>query len=621
MASKRLFLIRLLFAFVLMAYLAACAVSPGRDISPSVDVSRAEQMEALGNFSEAALLWQEAAMVSTGPAQQIYRLQAAEAWMLAGDTNQTGRQLGQIDNQLLSAQFLARYALLNAELALESADPDGAEFYLDIARTRITTNQQARYQLLVERIERLRTNPASFAISTAAAALRSMQVYETFGGVAILQLLEDVPSSALGSYATDPRSEAGMTEWAQLAVMVRQALVSGDDLDKAAAKWASAYPHHEVTESGFRDLAKSYEQLFSLPARVAVLLPETGPLSAAGQAIRDGLISAYLDHPRNLTLSFYPTGDDPQSAVSSYFQAMRDGAQWVIGPLKKEAVTALTSLGSLGVPVLLLNSHENIDPSSSKSNLLFSISLAQESEASAIAEQALRNGWKHALLITSDDSWGQRMGAVFSEKFVAGGGLITAASQFNTTDNDHSALLTSLLKIDESKERGARVQATLGIPLSFEPSRRDDFDVIFLAANPTQGRQIRPQLRFHDAGGKPVMAMGRIFTGQTDRTADQDLNGIVFPSTRLQLEESSHSYPEGLSSLRGGSFTPLFALGSDTWNLLPWLPLMRKDPDLHYEGALGSLYMEPTGQILRQPAWARFSGGRPTPAIWTLSED
>ena len=177
------------------------------------------------------------------------------------------------------------------------------------------------------------------------------------------------------------------------------------------------------------------------------------------------------------------------------------------------------------------------------------------------------------------------------------------------------------MKIDESRNRKNRVQATLGIPLNFEPSRRDDFELFFLAATPVQGRQIRPQLRFHEAGDKEVYAMSRIFGGTNDPTANQDLNGIYFPSTHWQLSRPSGSGESDLASLRGGDFAPLHALGNDAWNLLPWLPLMRKDPDLYYNGAIGSLHMTPDGQLLREPAWAQFSGGRPVEVKWDIQEN
>jgi outer membrane PBP1 activator LpoA protein len=137
--------------------------------------------------------------------------------------------------------------------------------------------------------------------------------------------------------------------------------------------------------------------------------------------------------------------------------------------------------------------------------------------------------------------------------------------------------------------------------------------VIFLAAGVTQGRSIRPQLRFNYAGDIPVYASSRIFSGRPDRTADQDLNGVRFPTTPLQLEADSGHALTALSSLRGGVFTTLYALGKDAWNLLPWLDLMQRDADFRFAGASGYYHAGPGGKLLREPVFAVFSGGRPVP--------
>ena len=295
--------------------------------------------------------------------------------------------------------------------------------------------------------------------------------------------------------------------------------------------------------------------------------------------------------------------------------------EWIIGPLRKTSVQAMTELGGLGLPVLALNTIDAADTAVRRENLLFSLSLSQEAEARAIARRALQNGWTSAIMLTSQNSWGQRMETAFGDEYVSGGGKITANAQFEPAENDHSELLTGLLKISESTDRKNRVQATLGISLNFEPIRRDDFDLFFLAATPVQGRQLRPQLRFHDAGDKPVLAMGRIYAGASDRIADRDLNGIFFPGTQWQLDQAENPESPDLASLRGGNLASLHALGIDAWNLLPWLPLMRKDTDLHYPGAVGSLFMNQHGRLLREPAWARFSRGRPVPAEWATLEN
>jgi len=607
--------------FLVAICLGACAVSPEVVETSPGEASRAQLAEANGNFSEAGALWQDAAQTSVGSQSNDYRLRAAEAWWQAGEKGSSELQLAQVEEYQLVAASLARFGLLHAELALADGVAGKAEHYLEIARQNLTADQQSRYRKLQERTDRLQTDPASYALSTAASVLRSQHEYDTTQGVAILQLLEDVPSGALMTLAAEQASAFGLEGWPQLTVLIRNSLINGDDLNDAATYWSSGHPDHDVSESGFIMLAERYRQLFSLPSNIAVLLPMKGGLAAAGKAIRDGLISAFLDHSENVSLRFYPTNEDPQSAVSSYFQAMAEGAQWIIGPLRRESVFALSELGSLGVPVLALNNAGGTESPEIQNQLLFNLSLSQEDEARAVARQVLENGREKAIMLIANSPWGQRMEVAFGEEFISGGGSIMASAQFESTENDHSALITSLLKIDESKDRKNRVQATLGIPLNFEPSRRDDFELFFIAATPVQGRQIRPQLRFHEAGDKEVYAMSRIFDGANDLTADRDLNGIYFPSTHWQLSRPTGSGDSDFASLRGGDFAPLHALGNDAWNLLPWLPLMRKDPDLYYNGAIGSLHMTPDGQLLREPAWAQFSGGRPVEVEWDIQEN
>ncbi len=270
----------------------------------------------------------------------------------------------------------------------------------------------------------------------------------------------------------------------------------------------------------------------------------------------------------------------------------------------------------LVVPVLLLNEPSGDTPDyQPQSSIVSSLSLSQSEEAVAIAAKALEQGQKRALVLVPDNAWGERIETAFSTEFEQGDGQISAISRFNRAANDQSDMLTQLLEIDQSKQRKKDLQSLLGVPLTFEPSRRNDFDFVFLAATPAEGRELKPLLRFHNAADVPVYAMGRVYSGALDRTADQDLNDIVFPSTPWQLQ-SARKTIDAPSSVRGGSFGNLYALGQDAWRLLPWIPLMQKDPDLWYPGSVGSLRLESDGRLYREPAWARFSSGRPRPYQW-----
>ena len=246
-----------------------------------------------------------------------------------------------------------------------------------------------------------------------------------------------------------------------------------------------------------------------------------------------------------------------------------------------------------------------------------SLSLSTTEEATAIAVKALAQGQRAAIVMVPDSAWGRRIEGAFATIFERGGGHITAGTRFNTAESDHSAMLTQLLKIDESKQRKTDLQAWLGITLTFEPSQRSDYDFIFLAANPVEGRELKPLLRFHDADNMPVYAMGRIYSGQFDRASDQDLNSVIFPTTPWQIRAARNNLEStSLESVRGGTYGNLFALGRDAWHLLPWLPLMQKDPDLWFPGEVGSLRLQTDGSLYREPGWAQFSAGSPTEYQW-----
>ena len=196
---------------------------------------------------------------------------------------------------------------------------------------------------------------------------------------------------------------------------------------------------------------------------------------------------------------------------------------------------------------------------------------------------------------------------------VAGGGEIVSLERFSADDADHSGKLTRLLQIQDGRDRRRRLQSLLNLPLEFEDSRRDDFGAFFLAADPALGRQLKPQLRFFDAGSKPVFAMSRVYSGAPDPSRDVDLNGVVIPATRWMLEEVESDEATDLTSLRNGAFSNLFALGRDAWDILPWLDLMSRNPEFAYPGAVGDLRLDASGRLLRDPAWAVFLRGRPVP--------
>lgn len=463
----------------------------------------------------------------------------------------------------------------------------------------------------------LQRDPSARSLAEVIELSRQMSAgYQPEVALEILRSLEYVPSGQLRAMLDTPAYDPEFTAWLDLALQTRKLLINRGPIPAAAQEWADDHDGHVITRENFSDLMTRYRKLFPVPAQVAVLLPTEGGLAAAANAIRDGILSAYLEQPGQSVLRFYSSGDSSESTIAAYLQAREDGATQIVGPLRTESASALASLDNPGVPILLLNEpveYKPVDPLRKTS--VNSLSLSQTEEAMAIAKHALALGQKRAILIVQDSTWGMNSETTFATQFEQGEGRISATVSFNSTSEDNSAMLTRLLKIDESEQRKTDLQSRLGIALNFEPSRRDDFDFIFMAASPKEGRELKPLLRFHDAGDVPVYAMGRIFNGKAEPATDQDLNGIVFPITSWQLQTAG-AESLALESLRDGAYGHLYALGLDAWQVLPWLPLMQEDPDLWYSGEVGELRMQANGHLERQPAWAQFSAGQTIPYPW-----
>ncbi len=159
----------------------------------------------------------------------------------------------------------------------------------------------------------------------------------------------------------------------------------------------------------------------------------------------------------------------------------------------------------------------------------------------------------------------------------------------------------------------------------FEPRRRGDVDVLFVAAQAEQARLIRPQLKFHYASDLPLYATSSAFEPNADENAD--LNGIVFADMPFILEEEM-SGSELKRVLR--EFWPavadqrlrLYALGHDAYNLVPRLYADDADTDVLLEGLSGRLTMGYDGLIKRELDFVTVRRGQAErlPSLPTIGE-
>ena len=62
-----------------------------------------------------------------------------------------------------------------------------------------------------------------------------------------------------------------------------------------------------------------------------------------------------------------------------------------------------------------------------------------------------------------------------------------------------------------------------------------------------------------------------------------------------------------------GPAARLFAFGFDAWRLTAYLESLAQQPNARINGATGQLSLDGFGNVLRRPAWSRFSAGVAVP--------
>jgi outer membrane PBP1 activator LpoA protein len=183
---------------------------------------------------------------------------------------------------------------------------------------------------------------------------------------------------------------------------------------------------------------------------------------------------------------------------------------------------------------------------------------------------------------------------------------------------DYSDAITTMLGFEESERRHRQLVATLGQPLEFAPRRRDDVQFVFVAGQPTQGRLIRPQLKFHFAGDLPVYSTSDVY--DPNPTANEDLEGVVFPDAPWMI-----SPDPGIAGLRDEMSTAygvqnvrrrgrLYAMGYDAYSITVALRDPATFASVPVAGLTGRLTLGPDGRIRRSLDWAVMGpDGQPRP--------
>ncbi|MCB1672194.1 MAG: penicillin-binding protein activator [Gammaproteobacteria bacterium] len=554
----------------------------------------------------------ELAELSDQPQADEYRVTAAELLLQEQRLDRAREVLAEIrQGRDLNTQMQVRLALVRAELALDSGNPQLALGTLDSELTSGLSRQPPAIRLQFNELRAqalMATGRFGESVLTLAefdGNRQREQIRHTHD--LIWQALQQLTDPELTTLA-DQAGTYQLRGWVELARAMRSREYSIPSQLAALERWQSVWNRHEAADLlpvALQQLAAAWERR---PRHIALLLPLQDQI---GRAVQEGFLSAYYQ-------ALETDGEVPEISVFNtsgssgiqglYRAAVESGADLVIGPLNKDLVRQLDDQPALPVPALALN---YTDYPTRNIESLFQFGLAPEDEIRRAAAQAWQAGLRNAAMIAPDSTDYERLKQAFDDTWRNLGGHVVSTVNYSD-GGDYGDTVKRLLAINASEARAARIQALLPRDeIQFVPIRRSDIDFIFLMANARQGRQIKPTLAFYFAENIPVYALPSIYDGSNNQLANQDLNGIIFTDAPWLLEQSP--LKESIAgSLRPaqGALQRLRALGVDSFRLYARLGQLADGEVVNLRGATGVLSMNGSGVIQRIPQTAVFVDGK-----------
>ena len=315
--------------------------------------------------------------------------------------------------------------------------------------------------------------------------------------------------------------------------------------------------------------------------QVAVLLPLSGKLGTLGNVILKGINSSKQTQAPDVQIKTYDVAS--ADILTQYKRAVDEGANVIIGPLDKRKLSVLAKQRpQLVRPVISLN-HLNAGQGAAPA-ALYQFGLAPEDEARQVAGFAVSRGQRRAAMLYPDSQWGRRLADAFKRMYASQGGQIIAESAYPNTSSSYKASVKQVL------ESGA-----------------NNFDMIFLAASPTQARMIRPMIQHLHGENIPVYATSHIYSGQPDAGKNIDLDGIVYTEIPYIIEGSQ------LDAITPsmGKYPRLFAMGADALLIAKNLNAMVRGGK-SLQGKTGNIHIGGNRFLQRKLAWATFVNGLTT---------
>ena len=607
--NKR-FLLLVAYTGCILAFISGCAPTTTLE-TVSAPVTEIESTESSALNQAQDLLQQ--AQIEQQPDSLL--LKAAMLFFTGGDAEASNETLLSIDADQLGDLDYSQFIIFGARYSLSLGKTEEALDYLqqqrfiDLSPTFDLEQQRKNTALRAEIDQALGNTEQLLQHYIRLAALSRGQKNIRAVHDQLWQQLNIQPFSYLQQGQN--HNDSQLAGWLQLAELHRHYQLNPGAHQQAYNDWRQRWRTHPAAKLPPTAL-KTYNKFVSAPKQIGLLLPLQDQYEMPSYTLLDGFMSAYYhllaqNQQNDQTMPALRLYDSSaESMARAYNLAVEDGADMIIGPMRRAEVETLLAVEALPVPTISLNRIDNENQSQPKN--LYQFGLSPLDEIRQIADRAWRKDQRNVLVIAPDNGWGNRASTFFNQYWSAKGGTVLSQVSYPATTKDFTPLLKPPLQIDLSEERGRKLKRFINSRIQFDIRRRQDIDLVVVLGYPVIARQIKPALDFLYASDLPVVATSHIYNGSQQTNLDRDLSGVEFSAmpwtltghliNDLQPDQRLHT-----------AYRHLYAVGHDAFLLHKNINRLEDDNAIPLFGATGILSLS-NGMVVRQSKWAEFQRGK-----------
>lgn len=322
---------------------------------------------------------------------------------------------------------------------------------------------------------------------------------------------------------------------------------------KQSLKDSQEFNPHALFNAHLSDVILKRLNQPTLASHIAILLPLSGNYRPISLQIRNGIIkNKLLNHP-DLTLRFYDSSNAHQ-IDKTYQTAIKNGADFVIGPVKKETIQFLS-----GSPNLTINQQQILTLNDGS---LPHFSYKSKSEALQIVSKLKEKCYKNIAVLSSSKKFDTQLSQNLLHRWLQDTNHQITVKTYPKKRPNLRKALASVINEKQSSARKNNLRWLLQKKLYFTPRPRQDLDALVLLGNANQVAVFKPQLNFFNLD-LPIYSSSSLTPAKLKNSKpNKDLRGVNFltyPAVKIASNLTSKLEAFGWDSLTIVTHQHLFA--------------------------------------------------------------